>query len=153
MLAFSCNLSIHVPAWGTTPLTANLCNPLYFQSTFPRGERQKMSVTQRANPSFNPRSRVGNDREEFCIGFKEMLSIHVPAWGTTRCFFCHSSLFSLSIHVPAWGTTLYDQSEHHHRAFQSTFPRGERQKIQEELDRLRTLSIHVPAWGTTSQDV
>ena len=32
-------ISIHVPAWGTTTLLANFSQMKRFQSTFPRGER------------------------------------------------------------------------------------------------------------------
>ena len=34
-----------------------------------------------------------------------MISIHVPAWGTTMVAFGASAVFIISIHVPAWGTT------------------------------------------------
>ena len=55
-----------------------------FQSTFPRGERRFLSSDKL--------------RETF-------ISIHVPAWGTTR-YICFSKVpFYISIHVPAWGTT------------------------------------------------
>ena len=55
------DISIHVPAWGTT-----LPSPLYvtylkFQSTFPRGERLGARKFGTYFLDFNPRSRVGND--------------------------------------------------------------------------------------------
>ena len=78
-------ISIHAPAWGATItlifyeqnvhnfnprsrvgsdlegdyifLTANV-----FQSTLPRGERQKRRHAKDYDPDFNPRSRVGSDR-------------------------------------------------------------------------------------------
>ena len=77
-----------------------------FQSTFPQGERLY--------------------RDGYYVG--KIVSIHVPARGTTYAFrsFCNRR-FSVSIHVPARGTTL--------RLVQalSTHP----------------VSIHVPARGTT----
>ena len=100
-----------------------------FQSTFPRGERREWQ------PPF--------------VLFV-VISIHVPAWGTTcECSYAYSCYtnfnprsrvgndpnwcrgdyipISISIHVPAWGTT------------QSLLQAKEISKI----------SIHVPAWGTT----
>ena len=35
---------------------------------------------------------------------------------------------SISIHVPSWGTTAMNDPELDEQAFQSTFPRGERQQ-------------------------
>ena len=56
-----------------------------------------------------------------------VISIHVPAWGTTFGAMSKSFGFSISIHVPAWGTTCIAESE----------------------GRKINISIHVPAWGTT----
>ena len=57
------NISIHVPAWGTTYLAQAVVHTPHY---------------------FNPRSRVGNDirPSTYTIGITE-ISIHVPAWGTT----------------------------------------------------------------------
>ena len=55
---------------------------------------------------FNPRSRVGNDVKQIT---DNRLSI-------------------ISIHVPAWGTTLLMCQAQNPQQFQSTFPRGERQQ-------------------------
>ena len=57
-----------------------------------------------------------------------MISIHVPAWGTTSNRTTQGSSYCISIHVPAWGTTLIS-------AFGKT--------------QILSISIHVPAWGTT----
>ena len=56
-------ISIHVPAWGTTGNAG-------------------LSVAMTGD--FNPRSRVGNDEiwKKFLI--TSGISIHVPAWGTTE---------------------------------------------------------------------
>ena len=122
---------------------------LIFQSTFPRGERPNRHMLISSIINFNPRSRVGNDL--FCLSynFNCIISIHVPAWGTTfvtlsisviRIFQStfprgerHISIYrdypgtSISIHVPAWGTTRqYRLLELRYYQFQSTFPRGER---------------------------
>ena len=78
------DISIHVPAWGTTSKSQrhirdlmrfqstfprgerhrtayNSCFIRKFQSTFPRGERRFFGSIVPTNFNFNPRSRVGND--------------------------------------------------------------------------------------------
>ena len=57
------------------------------------------------------------------------ISIHVPAWGTTIGAVYIARTWKISIHVPAWGTTMHCNRQGQQRAFQSTFPRGERQQI------------------------
>ena len=55
-----------------------------FQSTFPRGERLIIRLIVNQKMYFNPRSRVGNDGFSFFIFISsDIISIHVPAWGTT----------------------------------------------------------------------
>ena len=123
------DVSIHVPARGTTVATA---------------------ASDFAMSSFNPRSRTGNDNPlNFCLHILDV-SIHVPARGTTlscvlfpdvpmfQSTFPHGerpisnlpSHFHLhvSIHVPARGTTPG-----------CFFP------VQAAY-----VSIHVPARGTTA---
>ena len=55
----------------------------------------------------------------------------------------------ISIHVPAWGTTKLEKKFIIGHLFQSTFPRGERRNTQVFAPDGITISIHVPAWGTT----
>ena len=58
-----------------------------------------------------------------------IISIHVPAWGTTEYLLSFHRQILISIHVPAWGTTVGVTIQVSDlRAFQSTFPRGERQR-------------------------
>ena len=61
ILKFYSNISIHVPAWGTTMSKSVFRITPKFQSTFPRGERQSMGFNTGNTLNFNPRSRVGND--------------------------------------------------------------------------------------------
>ena len=164
-------ISIHVPAWGTTPIFPSFALLMLFQSTFPRGER----------PFHDQYLKIATN-----------ISIHVPAWGTTRCSCipCSCTHFNprsrvgndsfsdkkmrelfISIHVPAWGTTTVQCEIQGSEKFQSTFPRGERLVINRKDSfysnfnpRSRVgndgfsistvgvcdmISIHVPAWGTT----
>ena len=77
------NISIHVPAWGTT-VTLSYDNVIsLFQSTFPRGERPLHDMGMLLIDYFNPRSRVGNDKVVRHMSKYTTISIHVPAWGTT----------------------------------------------------------------------
>ena len=122
-------ISIHVPAWGTTDYSI----------------KRSFIISY-----FNPRSRVGNDNLYDVIAESFIISIHVPAWGTTG--------------YTALGKLL--------AIFQSTFPRGERperracrehrehfnprSRVGNDFDRLvdglpTNISIHVPAWGTTAK--
>ena len=79
------NISIHVPAWGTTNVQLGVTCSLHY---------------------FNPRSRVGNDSEQQRNRRFLEISIHVPAWGTTnQRQVVTLTGKSISIHVPAWGTT------------------------------------------------
>ena len=129
-----------------------------FQSTFPRGERRLLVRLPDDLNNFNPRSRVGNDNEdcrcESTDGFQstfprgerrfrvvsndeDLISIHVPAWGTTSRITVFVVINAISIHVPAWGTTPFHVSTTFPTTFQSTFPRGERLTC---LNRLKLVS-------------
>ena len=70
---------------------------------------------------------MGNDGKLGTDIQSGLISIHVPAWGTTDVSCTEYDCCSISIHVPAWGTT----------AIQDVY-----------LDNFG-ISIHVPAWGTT----
>ena len=172
-IAVATNVSIHVPARGTTIVMVV------------RWHRQKC---------FNPRSREGNDTRGVLQGAGAGVSIHVPARGTTRIFRSACNRVQgfnprsregndgetdipdqhggVSIHVPARGTTVKYGQNVRTWSFQSTFPRGERRLRRDDKclnitvfqstfprgeRRCRTgheaskytVSIHVPARGTT----
>ena len=104
---------------------------------------------------------------------QEIISIHVPAWGTTSfaCAYAFCMIYfnprsrvgndeterikgiagkDISIHVPAWGTTAFALIQSRILVqFQSTFPRGERPSVKTSRFLHQEISIHVPAWGTT----
>ena len=96
-------------------------------------------------------SRIGNTPCTTPFDFLFVISIHVPAWGTTADVSKTDSTFqkdfnprsrvgndadlsvlrladAISIHVPAWGTTDWD----------------------DYFSVVCIISIHVPAWGTTA---
>ena len=122
-------ISIHVPAWGTTRLPQSAEVSHKFQSTFPRGERRDVSPVQdRTLNNFNPRSRVGNDNneDEVFSSFKLFQSTF-PRGERQETDSNRRSQGYISIHVPAWGTTKVSDIKSLTKEFQSTFPRGERQ--------------------------
>ena len=85
-------------------------NSIKFQSTFPRGERQNVCRLFLIFCHFNPRSRVGNDVDINRQIKPNIISIHVPAWGTTVHRRNIMMLILISIHVPAWGTTNWQNN-------------------------------------------
>ena len=77
--------------------------------------------------NFNPRSRVGNDDKQAHEGFYSGRNFN-PRSRVGNDIVKHFSVcqFYISIHVPAWGTTRYNSKNLLSDRFQSTFPRGER---------------------------
>ena len=91
------------------------------------GNDQSPRSCRRCPRYFNPRSLVGNDLIHRLHAGYDLISIHVPSWGTTGClprirrtsdYFNPRSLVGndsialqayvfwlISIHVPSWGTT------------------------------------------------
>ena len=100
------------------------------------------------------------------------VSIHAPAWGATGGPYQRPVAGRVSIHAPAWGATKRRwpvpraRSCFNPRArvgrdawwlvrqrplsrFQSTRPRGARQRHVGDAGSLDVVSIHAPAWGAT----
>ena len=122
-----------------------------FQSTFPRGERLTwMSQNKLLSLFQSTFPRGERHKSVFLIKFCVVISIHVPAWGTTFLGMNSSHIQIISIHVPAWGTTSSCVCLVREYIFQSTFPRGERQFSALGVGYYEVISIHVPAWGTTA---
>ena len=120
---------------------------------------------------FNPRSRVGNDGQVPQQLNQCVISIHVPAWGTT-VHFCDLAIShfyfnprsrvgndewnqvdniysSISIHVPAWGTTRQEDM-----TTITIYNFNPRSRVGNDAGssyhhHADSISIHVPAWGTT----
>ena len=98
-----------------------------FQSTLPHGERH--GHTRRSYPhstDFNPRSRMGSDREFHRQPSPIDISIHAPAWGATTRDAGELIRIIISIHAPAWGATCTVDDTTFAGKFQSTLPHGER---------------------------
>ena len=102
-----------------------------FQSTFPRGERPQQVA----------------DLQNII-----MVSIHVPARGTTASYLLNEHEIKVSIHVPARGTT--EKGLPALLPVVCFNPRSREGNDAEELDEYRKslqVSIHVPARGTTQR--
>ena len=144
-------ISIHVPAWGTTYTGFLQVKPsINFNPRSRVGNDIKKHGRWNILNYFNPRSRVGNDSICLASFWSTVISIHVPAWGTTMRsktiggFYFNfnprsrvgndiqlrslQKIVLISIHVPAWGTTWQIIKTFYHFF----------------------ISIHVPAWGTTN---
>ena len=95
-------------------------------------------------------SRIGNTPCTTPFDFLFVISIHIPAWGTTTGEALAVCCIVISIRVPAWGTTFVAQAQ---TALLVDFnPRsrvGNDRKAAEVIQGF-VISIHVPAWGTTS---
>ena len=76
-----------------------------FQSTFPRGERPTTCSKTRDTRHFNPRSRVGNDP---VASYSVLMELHFnprSRVGNDIQIILDAPFSIISIHVPAWGTT------------------------------------------------
>ena len=100
-------ISIHVPAWGTTPANVISIWLVGFQSTFPRGERLSNVSEYLSNVTISIHVPAwGTTHKRYIVYVDDLeISIHVPAWGTTKTSAFARQLILISIHVPAWGTT------------------------------------------------
>ena len=102
--------------------------------------------------SFNPRSRKGNDCKLLHGYLLFVVSIHVPARGTTS--------IAATLRLTVLFQSTFPQGERHSGVsfplisylFQSTFPQGERLQVVGSGGQLNSVSIHVPARGTTLDD-
>ena len=127
----------------------NIFTPVLFQSTFPRGERQ-LDISQ--------------------VLTDVIISIHVPAWGTTDCGAWIKWVGKFQSTFPRGERRNDYVAVLDSIPFQSTFPRGERRVYGTAEEPLfdfnprsrvgndgflnllfphQQISIHVPAWGTT----
>ena len=99
-------ISIHVPAWGTTMSSGRII---------------------RRPADFNPRSRVGNDMVAFGASAVFIISIHVPAWGTTVNKWVQKTYYQNFNPRSRVGNDWFAFLPLSLGAgFQSTFPRGDR---------------------------
>ena len=107
-------VSIHAPAWGATRLSDKWVTGMM---------------------GFNPRTRVGCDASLLVYVLRpRFVSIHAPAWGATA--FCHRSVMDLECFNPRTRVgcdTRYRPSLRVSDLFQSTHPRGVRQRVTKSI--------------------
>ena len=125
---------------------------IQFQSTFPRGERRLLLLSlfsyYRFQSTFPRGERLLQDKIFFCAS---QFQSTFPRGERQIISMLESSISTISIHVPAWGTTKRCKRAHHtvdyfnprSRVGNDWFP---------SLSVIIPLkiSIHVPAWGTTT---
>ena len=123
------HISIHAPAWGATRVQTATSVDLLFQSTLPHGERRASEIVVMASvgifqstlphgerhreyPSgrlpryFNPRSRMGSDRDRLQRNQQSSYFNPRSRMGSDAEF-AHGpgAVIRISIHAPAWGAT------------------------------------------------
>ncbi len=96
-------VSIHASAWEATSRRPRPEHTRRFQSTPPRGRRQRRSRGRVQRQSFNPRLRVGGDlRRQLPPQALAFVSIHASAWEATSRIFSYGHGGGVSIHASAW---------------------------------------------------
>src|SRR3972149_6229278 len=100
-----------------------------FQSTRPRGARRMWWFNLRRRLAFQSTRPRGARLYGVRLTLAgEGVSIHAPTWGASRFSLRLLVIFMVSIHAPTWGATTRAWVASHPKAFQSTRPRGARQK-------------------------
>ena len=126
-----------------------------FQSTPPRGGRLKRATWSEHPRQFQSTPPRGGRR--FTISPRVAIirvSIHAPARGATPYCQFHCLYRRVSIHAPARGATSQTLSGAPVTvSFQSTPPRGGRQRSGWNGKGLWVVSIHAPARGATLYSV
>ena len=120
-----------------------------FQSTLPRGERQRRWNLTLSATDFNPRSREGSDPEQNYLCWMPMISIHAPARGATLSFDRCYSQNDISIHAPARGATRGNgRVRADHENFNPRSREGSDGILAASWQTWK-ISIHAPARGAT----
>ena len=143
-------VSIHAPAWGATHIYEHPDAVTSVSIHAPAWGATGIELTQeQIKFGFNPRPRVGGDRQFFwnglcCIG----VSIHAPAWGANG----YSDLREragreFQSTPPRGGRPANSSSVRGRIPFQSTPPRGGRRRFRRYDDGRYIVSIHRPRVG------
>ena len=144
-------ISIHAPARGATFRCSGAPCRFPFQSTPPRGGRPWRSMP-RKTPTlyFNPRPREGGDLHMTQLADHVAISIHAPARGATvsPSYGLLPSVFQST--PPRGGRQRKKEIGLNDFLFQSTPPRGGRHHSIDQLyQKPDWISIHAPARGAT----
>ena len=92
---------------------------------------------------FNPRTRMGCDKNRIEDCRVNFVSIHAPAWGATWSAEVWATIVTVSIHAPAWGATFVKRKPCNVGQFQSTHPHGVRHRsFNQDILQLKFQSTH-----------
>ena len=155
-------------------LIRNLRSSSTFQSTHPRGVRQRLRTCPLHARNFNPRTHVGCDCYVGRV-FRTLtgISIHAPTWGATRSRFLGNpgmQYFNprthvgcdlpglevdfrdrISIHAPTWGATGTKISKVSKCFISIHAPTWGATVGFTNGNGKRIISIHAPTWGATGK--
>ena len=139
-------ISIHVPAWGTTAAAGTCSVSLrHFNPRSRVGNDGRSEKEVELREHFNPRSRVGNDCMKGLPVRNCLISIHVPAWGTTfSAFRQHLSRMYFNPRSRVGNDDFKNSNSDTPNIFQSTFPRGERQSRSGLMENLKVFQSTFP---------
>ena len=151
------NISIHAPTWGATAWQSD-CKPMsdFNPRTHVGCDLIREAIKIRSG-DFNPRTHVGCDLSIFTtvpyisnfnprthVGYDNhccralaarSISIHAPTWGATGSKYGSPQGVGISIHAPTWGATEANANTALVSQFQSTHPRGVRQRNSYEKNQ------------------
>ena len=170
------NVSIRAPAWGATDGGSHRLQDHTVSIRAPAwGATSVRRTGTGIHNGFNPRPRVGDDRElgtstmsaalfqsapprggrlarVECGYVAGVVSIRAPAWGATRVigYVGYETMFQSA--PPRGGRLAPDWASPSLREFQSAPPRGGRPDATEQGIGGRRVSIRAPAWGATRGD-
>ena len=120
-----------------------------FQSTRPRGARQRRAQNPGNLQSFNPRARGGRDKSAYYFFSFSRVSIHAPAGGATANNLETARSIKFQSTRPRGARLDNVGLLNTDVAFQSTRPRGARLSFHRLLLSHTRVSIHAPAGGAT----
>ena len=165
-------ISIHAPTRGATILLSRCLQFIRFQSTLPRGERQKKERCYKWHSGFQSTLPRGERQLRQWLAYPlNAISIHAPTRGATGRCMDSSCIIGFQSTLPrgerlgdVWiVVVLSDFNPRSHegsdssvrfrlhglRRFQSTLPRGERPCIPRPPPYSCHISIHAPTRGAT----
>ena len=170
----SFRISIHAPAKGATGARkTDKSTQGEFQSTLPRRERRRNTISSVGTLNFNPRSREGSDflflrhfrtskafqstlprreRPPRAAAAQSLAAFQstLPRRERLVVVLAGGLLVYISIHAPAKGATIaHGYKKGMAVQFQSTLPRRERRILRRLIRNVVEISIHAPAKGAT----
>ena len=119
-----------------------------FQSTHPCRVRRLSIKWVATSRYFNPRTRVGCDKNSFFKSSNNFDFNPRTRVGCDNLLSLKQHINPISIHAPVWGATKLVKTFTASQLFQSTHPCGVRLYISTSYATC-IISIHAPVWGAT----